>query len=343
MTEPSLRVVVAGVPRSLQNPQEDGRWLKPEHIERIVAVSPRVELIHTSRTALDESTGPIPGAEILLIEAGDNPWYHDEISRVGFAKLVTPTLRWIQTCSSGVGHVLDTGLVAPGVVLTNAAGVHAAALAESVMGAVLFNAKRLEERLSNQRSKVWRELYCRELRGLTLCVLGTGHIGREVAIRARSFGMHLVGVRRTPRDTPPFDKVVGPQALDVVLPCTDYLVIACPLTSQTEGLIDAQALAALKEGAFFINVSRGKVVDEVSLLQAVSAGRLSGAFLDAHAEEPLPRHSPIWATPGITVIPRDSHSSPYIGDNIVALFADNLCRHIDGEPLRNVVDQKRGY
>ena len=343
MKAPSLRVVVAGVPRSLQNPQVDGRWLEPEHIEQIGAVSPRIELIHTSRTALDAGTGPDPGAEILLIEAGDNAWYHDEIPWVGFAKLVTPALRWIQTCSSGVGHVLDTGLVAPRVMLTNAAGVHAGALAESVMAAVLFHAKRLDERLTNQRSKVWTGLHCRELRDLTLCVLGTGHIGCEVAIRARGFGMHLVGVRRTPCDTPNFDEVVGPQGLDAVLPRTDYLVIACPLTPQTEGLIGEQALATLKEGAFLINVSRGKVIDESSLLKAVAAGRISGAFLDAHAQEPLPLHSPLWTTPGVTVIPHDSHSSPYIGDNIVALFADNLRRYIDGEALRNVVDRTRGY
>ena len=108
-------------------------------------------------------------------------------------------------------------------------------------------------------------------------------------------------------------------------------------------MLGAPEFAAIKEGAYLINVSRGLVVQQEPLLAALGSGKLSGAFLDAHAEEPLPDDHPFWDAPGVTVIPHDSHSSPYIGDNIIDLFTDNLRRYIAGEPLRNVIDRERGY
>jgi phosphoglycerate dehydrogenase-like enzyme len=312
-------------------------------VTQIQAAAPDVELIHTTRDELDQGIVPGPGADVLLIELGGEPWYHHEVPAEGFAKLVTPRLRWVQACSSGIGHITATGVLPDDVPLTNAAGVHADALGESVMAAVLFHAKRLPERLERQRRRAWEELHCKELRGQVIVVLGTGHIGSAVAARAHAFGMHVVGVRRTPRPTPHFDSVVGTARLLDVLPQADYLVIACPLTRETEGLIGAEALAALRPSAYLINVSRGRVVQEMALLEALATGSLSGAYLDAHAQEPLSDEHPFWNATGVTVIPHDSHSSPYIGDNIVALFTDNLRRYIAGEPLRNLVDRERGY
>lgn len=342
MREP-LRIVVAGVPRSFQEPLPDGRWLSPRHVRAILAVSPRIDLIHTTRAELVAGFTPVPGPEVVLIELGGDPWYHHEIPAEGFANLVTARLGWVQSCSSGIGHITAGGLLPDDVVLTNAAGVHAAALGESVMAAVLLHAKRLPERLARQQRRVWEELHCRELRAQTMVVLGTGHIGSAAAVRAQAFGMRVIGIRRAPRDTPHFDDVVGPDRLPEALGAADYLVIACPLTAETEGLIGPAAFATLKPGAYLINVSRGRVVQEAALLAALASGRLSGAYLDAHAQEPLPDDHPFWSAPGVTIIPHDSHSSPYIGDNIVQLFCDNLQRYSAGEPLRNVVDRARGY
>jgi phosphoglycerate dehydrogenase-like enzyme len=249
----------------------------------------------------------------------------------------------MQACSSGVSHILGTGLLAGDVILTNAAGVHADALAESTLAAVLLHAKRLRKRIENQQTRTWEELHCDELRGKTLTVLGTGNIGSAVARLASAFRMRLVGVRRNPRPTEYFEQVIGPADLPAVLTDTDYLVIACPLTPETEGMIGAAELDAVKPGAYLINISRGKVVQQQPLLAALGSGKLSGAFLDAHAEEPLPVEHPFWDAPGVTVIPHDSHSSPHIGDNIVDLFCDNLRRYLAGEPLRNVIDRERGY
>lgn len=338
-----IQVVVAGVPRGYQNPEPDGRWLREHHIEQIKAVSPRVRLLHTTRDELDQDMLPAVGAEILLLEAGDDEWYRNEIPDDGFTKLVTKNLRWMQACSSGVSHILGTGLLGDEVILTNAAGVHADALGESTMAAVLLHAKRLRRRIENQHTRTWEELHCDELRGKTMTVLGTGNIGSAVARLASAFRMRLVGVRRNPQPTEHFETVVGPDDLHSVLPETDYLVIACPLTPETHGMIGAPEFASIKSGAYLINVSRGLVVQQEPLLDALDSGKLSGAFLDAHAEEPLPDDHLFWFAPGVTVIPHDSHSSPYIGDNIVDLFTDNLRCYIDGEPLRNVIDRERGY
>jgi len=337
-----VRVVVAGVPRSYQQPFSDGRWLTEEHVAKIAGVSDRIELIHTSRAELERGDVPEP-ADVLLIEAsGDEP-YLDEIPAEGFARLVSPRLRWVQSCSSGVGHILNLGLLADDVVLTNAAGVHADALAESVMAGVLSHAKRLPERAERQRDRRWEELHCRELRGQTMLIIGTGNIGLATARLAQAFRMRLLGIRATPAEIDGFDRVGGPSDLPDFLAEADYIVIACPLTPATEGLLGPAAFAATRRGAYLLNVSRGKVVQEPALLAALADGTLSGAYLDAHAQEPLLLDHPFWDTPGVTVIPHDSHSSPYIGDNIVDLFADNLRRFLAEEPLRNVVDRVRGY
>lgn len=341
--ENTVHVVVAGVPRGYQNPEPDGRWLREHHLAQIQGVSPRVQVTHVTRSELDEGKVPAVAPEVLLIEVGGDEWYYEEIPAEAFAKLITPRLRWIQLCSSGVTHVLGTGLVTDDHLLTNAAGVHADALGESAMAAVLMHAKRLRERWANQQTRTWAEIHCDELRGATMVVLGTGHIGKAVARLAQAFRMRTVGVRRNPAPVEHFDEVVGSTELHRVLPGADYLAIACPLTPETEGMIGPAEFAVMKRGAYLINISRGKVVQESALLAALRDGTLSGAFLDAHAQEPLPDDHPFWTEPKVTLIPHDSHSSPYIGDNIVDLFTDNLRRYLASEPLRNLVDRQRGY
>lgn len=341
MSASSLQVVVAGVPRSCQDAHPDGSWLTTRQFEQILSISRDIELIHLTRNDLAASVDAQP--DVLLIEASGREPYLDEIPLSGFQSLVSDRLRWVQSCSSGVGHILELGLLGQDVVLTNAAGVHANALGESVMAAVLFHAKRLGERLENQQQRRWAELFCSELRGKTMLVVGAGNIGRAAARLADAFGMQVIGVRRTPEPVPHFDRMIAPNQLPDVLLEADYVVITCPLTPETEGMIGEREFAVVKPGAYLINVSRGKVVQEPALLDALAGGKLSGAYLDAHAREPLPGDHPFWTTPGVTVIPHDSHSSPLIGDNIIDLFTDNLGRFIAGNPLRNVVDPLRGY
>ncbi len=338
-----LSVVVAGVPRSYQNPFADGRWLTDDHIARIKNISPRISLTHMTENELLCGDLPPHTADVLLIEAsGDEP-YGDEISAPNMAKLLTPNLKWIQSCSSGVGHILDLELIDAGVQLTNAAGVHADALAESILAAILFRAKNLRQRIDNQNNKVWQELHCTELTGQTLTIIGTGKIGVEAARRAKAFGMCTVGIRSTAIPAEHFDDVYAQKDLLQALAVADFVVIACPLTNETRGMIGARELASMKPSSYLINIARGKIIDDDALLSAVTSGQISGTFLDALTEEPLPKSHPFWDTPGITVIPHDSHSSPKIGDNIITVFTENLRRFVAGARLFNQVDVSKGY
>ncbi len=338
-----INVVVAGVPRSYQSACSDGCWLTRQHVEQITNVSPRISLVHTTENELLNGHLPPDNAHVLLVEAsGDEP-YHDEISAPNMAKLVTPELAWMQSCSSGVGHILDLGLIDTGTQLTNAAGVHANAIAESVMAAILFHAKQLRQRIHNQQIKKWHELHCKELTRQTILIIGTGKIGCETARLAKAFNLHTIGLRRTARPAPHFDKVLATNELSQVLGQADYIVIACPLTAQTKDMIAAPQFSLMKPNAYLINIARGKIIDEAALLTAVTSHQISGAFLDALSEEPLPQDHPFWLTPDITIIPHDSHSSPLIGDNIISLFCENLQHFVSGKPLINLVDKSSGY
>jgi phosphoglycerate dehydrogenase-like enzyme len=343
MTQDTLHVTVAGIPRSYQSPNPDGRWLTEGNIAQIIGVSPQINLTHITESALTAGGLPPAPPNVLLIEAsGEEPCF-DEISAANLAKLVTPHLKWVQSCSSGVGHILDLGLLNDDVTLTNAAGVHAGALAESIMAAILFHAKRLSERLDNQRQRNWQELHCSEISGQTLAIIGTGKIGSEAARLAKAFGMNTLGINRSGRTVPNFDDISGPDKLLDTLARADFIVIACPLTAETKGMIGPLEFSRMKTNAYLINIARGKITNELALLKAVMSGQISGAFLDALAEEPLSPDHPFWVTPGVTIIPHDSHSSPRIGDNIVDIFSDNLRRYLSGEPLVNLVDRNQGY
>ena len=343
MTQTKRHICVAGVPRSCQNSFADGRWLTERHFEQINAVSPDIVLTHTTEKELLAGNLPAVPADILLIEAsGDEP-YLDEISAPNMGKLVTPNLKWVKACSSGVGHILDLGLLGDEVQLTNAAGVHASALGESVMAAILFHAKRLGQRIENQRQRNWHELHCSELTNQTMLIIGTGKIGTETAKRARAFGMRIIGLRHSGKPHGGFDHMYGPAGLHEALPQADYVVIACPLTPETIRMIGEPEFAIMKTNAYVINVARGKITDETALLNAVTSGQIDGAFLDALSQEPLPTDHPFWSTPGITLTPHDSHSSPLIGDNIVDLFVENLRLYLAGKPLRNLIDRQKGY
>ncbi|MDQ1378160.1 MAG: hypothetical protein QOE15_2333, partial [Acidimicrobiaceae bacterium] len=276
-------------------------------------------------------------------------------------RMISPDLAFIQSCSAGVEHLIP--LVPAGLTVCNASGVHANAIAETVIAAILGRAKMLEQRKQDQMERVWRQLPCREVVGSTVCVLGVGRIGTAVARLAQALDMTTVGIRRggPAKDHPATDQTgAGRSATDrsgadhfgavfgvsdrmEALGQADYLVVACPLTDETRGLIGKEELSALKPGAYLLNVARGAIVDEGALLDALRNGQLSGAFLDAHIQEPLPPDHPLWATPGVDISPHDSHASQLMGDRHVSLFCENLRRHLSDEPLLNVVDAGRGY
>jgi phosphoglycerate dehydrogenase-like enzyme len=340
-----VNVLVAGVPYGYQGDYADGTWLTDAMASRIRDVSPRIRLEHLSAYAMNAGQQPSRPPHAMLVETSGTDRSWDALPAILFgpalAPAITPQLRLLQSASAGVEQLL--GMVPAEVTLCNASGVHSAAIAETVLASILVDAKMLYQRRRDQAERAWRQLPCRELRGSVMVVLGTGRIGTATARLARTFGMRTIGVRRQAATAPEFDQVVSTAELLDVLPKADYLVIACPLTPETRGLIDAGAFAALKDGAYLANVARGAIVDEKALIETLREGRLSGAFLDSHVDEPLHPDNPLWDMPGVDVSPHDSHSSQLLGDNHVDLFCDNLRRLVDGREFVNVVDRSLGY
>ncbi len=182
-----------------------------------------------------------------------------------------------------------------------------------------------------------------ELANATVLIIGAGNIGQAIAARAKAFGARVWGSRRRAEPLPNFDKVVGADEWQTLLPEVDYLVIATPLTPKTKGLIDEKVLRSLPNHAYLINIARGAIVDEAALTQALSEGWIAGAGLDTVATEPLPPESPLWSLPNIFITPHTSAISPALKGRIAELFLDNLQRYKIGQPLRNVVDKQAGY
>ncbi|MBW4580317.1 MAG: D-2-hydroxyacid dehydrogenase [Tildeniella nuda ZEHNDER 1965/U140] len=257
-----------------------------------------------------------------------------------------PNLRWHQTLSAGVNHILTPLYLQRDITLTNGAGTFGIPIAEFVLTYILFHAKNISFLLSLQANHTWKQsiqLPTQEVFGKSLLIIGAGKIGQEIAKRASAFGLRVWGSRRHPQLTPGFERVVGLDEWRSLLPEADYIVLATPLTSETHHLIDETALRAMRSTAYLINIARGAVVDEVALIRALQEGWIAGAGLDTFHTEPLPPESPFWSLPNVFVTPHCSGFSPCIVERAIALFLDNLDRYRTGQPLRNVVGKTLGY
>jgi phosphoglycerate dehydrogenase-like enzyme len=316
------------------------KLLLPDHLiehlrESVCQIAPDCDLVPIGPDG--EITESLEGAEVLFLRWGLSP----EATRRLLARV--PNLRWIHTISAGVDHLLFPELRESEAILTNASGVFNVPIAETVMAYILAVVKRLPEFWAHQRERRWEKLPLRELRGLTVGIVGLGDIGTEVARLCRAFGMHVLGLRRRPAPSDLADEVLPPDRLQDLLARSDFVVIAVPLTAETRGMIGRAELAAMKPDAWLVNISRGAIVDEEALVEALKEGRIGGACLDVFAEEPLPPESPLWDMPNVIITPHNSWSSPHIEEREIALFLENLRRYVAGEPLLNVVDKQAGY
>lgn len=261
------------------------------------------------------------------------------------------TLRWAHTASAGVGGSLHDAMRASDVVLTNAAGIYAEPMADTVLAMILHFARGLDFAVRAQAGRRWwkepfesADTPVRELAESTVGVVGLGGIGRAVARRAVALGMNVIATRRRGTEGPEGVEVLsGEGALDRLLPRADYLVLAVPQTDETRGLVGARELGMLPDGAVVINVARGAVLDENALIDALGTGRLRGAGLDVFAREPLPEKSPLWHLPNVLVTPHVSGASTRFWRRQTDLIVENLRRYLRGEPLRNTVDKQAGY
>lgn len=275
-----------------------------------------------------------------------------------------PRLRWVQFHSAGVDHALDHPLLGVRELLvTTTSGIHASTMAEYVFAMFLAFGHRLPHLMRLQAKAEWPEqknaLIPMELREATLGVVGYGSVGREVARLGVAFGMKVLATKRDvrhPADHGSYvegnmgdpsgelpDRLYPPQALRSMLRECDFVAVTLPLTWHTRRLIDAEVLAAMKPTAIIVNVSRGEVIDEAALVEALREGRIGGAGLDVFSEEPLPSDSPLWTLPNVIMSPHLSGMSAHYNARAVRLFSENLRRYLEGEPLLNQVSREFGY
>ncbi|HVB16930.1 MAG TPA: D-2-hydroxyacid dehydrogenase [Stellaceae bacterium] len=256
-----------------------------------------------------------------------------------------PKLRFIQSIGAGTDQFPRDELAKRGIRLCSARGVNARAVAEHAMALILALARRLPEARDNQRAHVWRGMIGDpagredELGGKTLLVVGLGDIGGRLARLAKAFEMRVVGLRRDPANGSLMADALYPMgALGTLLPEADFVALTCPLTPETEHLIDGAALARMKPSAHLVNVARGRVVDEAALIEALANGQIAGAALDVTSDEPLLPTSPLWAMEQVLLTPHTAGETRRYEDNVIEILRDNLDRLWRGETqLRNQI------
>ena len=312
-------------------------WTIPDgHVDRLRREFPQHVFLH-ARNAGE--------AERLIAEAD-----------VAFASQIDPAqlaaarrLRWIHSAAAGIGGMLFPAMIASPVRLTNSRGLSADTMAEHVVAVTLALFRRLPLAWRRQAEHVWAQDEVgsgnRSLAGSAVLVVGLGSIGTAVASRMAALGALVSAVRRNVGAGAPacVRELAPPDRLRELLATSDVVVITAPQTRDTRGLIGRSELAAMRPDAVLVNVSRGKLVDEEALADALRTARIGGAALDVFDHEPLPPDSPLWDLPGLLITPHTSGFRPNRWDDATALFADNLRRFEAGEALRNPVDKEAGY
>ena len=236
-------------------------------------------------------------------------------------------LRLFACNAAGVDHLPLDALTERGVAVTNASGVHGPNIAEHVLGWVLTFARRLDEGRRRQRRREWRRFQSfTELAGSTVTVVGLGSIGETLVERFEGFDVDTVGVRYAPEKGGPTDEVVGYDDLPEVLPGTDVLVLACPLTETTEGLIGEGELDALPTDAIVVNAARGGVIDTPALVDALRSNALHGAALDVTDPEPLPSDHDLWGFENVFLTPHVAGHTPKYWERRADILVENLER-----------------
>ncbi len=279
----------------------------------------------TTRAELDAR---IAGADVLVCSG---LWRND-------LPPIAPRLRLVQSVSAGTDQYDRAVIGAAGIRLASAQGVNANAVSEHAIAQILAILRRIPEARDNQARRFWRGMQGDfagredECGGKTVVLVGLGAIGARIGRLCQALGMRVVGVRRDPSaGAAGMEEVHSFRDLNSLLPRADFLVLACPLTEDTRGLVNAAALAAMQPSARIVNVARGRVVDEAALIAALQAGRIAGAALDVTVEEPLPAESPLWDMPNVLITPHSAGETHRYEDNVLDLMMENIGRLTRGE------------
>jgi D-2-hydroxyacid dehydrogenase (NADP+) len=308
------------------------------YVEKIRDVSPEVEVVQSEDK--EEALELIENVDVLF--AG---FFSKELFQAA------KKLKWIQSWGAGVERILIPEVVNSRVIVTNAGGVHPTPISEHVIGMMLCFTRRLHVFIRNQaekkweRPETWTSPMIEELSGKTLGIVGLGKIGTEIARKAKCLGMRVIATKRDP--TSPaltnVDRLFASADLNLLLAESDFVVLCLPLTRETEGMIGERQLKSIKPTGILINVSRGKIVQENKLVQALKQGWIAGAGLDTFENEPLPESSELWNFKNVIITPHIAGDTPHYPERLTNIFTENLNRFIHKQPLINVVDKNLGY
>jgi glyoxylate/hydroxypyruvate reductase A len=302
------------------------------------------------REALD-SAGLSPGLEIQAFRRDEVP----PPAKLGEVELMLawgappgflahmPRLKWIQTPNVGVNDWLQRMDLRADIALTCARGIHRVQMPENILGALFHITKHYWDYVQRQRDKRWGRHLSEPLAGKTLGILGLGTIGQELARKAAALEMRVIGTKRAPQPLAHVDRVYGPEGTEEMLAQADYALLLLSLTRETEGIMNAQRLRAMKPTAWLLNFARGSLVVDEDLIEAVKAKTIAGAVLDVFRKEPLPPEHPFWTTEGILVLPHIGGGHPRRDGIVAELFVENARRYLSGEALLSLVDRAKGY
>ncbi len=306
--------------------------LSDAQLQKIIGVSPEVEVHYAPNIV--EAKFYFDSAEILF---GDIP-------KEQFGKM--PHLAWVQISTVGADRFLYPELLQSDVVLCCSRGMHKFQMTELLFGLMIGISRKLFIYHDLQKKSEWTGALIKEsglMTGATLGIVGLGSIGSHMAKVAKSFGMTVIGTKRTPAPVEYVDEVLPPWQLETLLKNSDHVVNVTPLTPETTRMFGKKEFAMMKPSAVFYNLGRGASIDSDALIQALENGTIRGAALDTFEEEPLPSGSPLWKAKNIIITPHVGGPIPHYHNLLTELFIDNLRRYLSGRPFATVVDKKKGY
>ena len=339
--------------------------LEEEHVARIRAAAPanvtviyEPDLLPPTRYVADHK-----GVDGFVRSPDQEKRWRDNLSRAtilwdfpagelsdGGGLACAPSVKWVQTTSSGVGKLIEKlGLTDHPVLVTTARGIHAVPLAEFTMMALLTHTKRLAYLQVEQKAHRW-ERYCgTDLPGKVMTIVGAGRVGAEVGRLAKAFGMKVLAVVNRPSPARAAelhaDEVLGRDGLEAAIATADCITVCTPHTPETEGMIDAAMIGRMKSSVVFVNIARGQVVDEDALIAALREKRIAFAALDVARIEPLPASSPLWDLPNVLISPHSASTVASENAKLTDIFIDNMKHYLAGDfgNMSNVLDKKRLY
>ena len=287
----------------------------------------------------------IPGSREEIAEEGkDTDVFFGFCSEDIFPLL--PNIKWIQASSAGMDKHMYPAIRESDVILTNAAGLYGTHVADQAFALLLGLTRGIHHYVRNQDNHQWggSKSPMIEIDGFKIGIVGLGGIGMQMVKRAKGFDMHIIAVDAYRTEKPDnVDELMPMDKLADMMSRVDVVMIACPLTEETSGLINAENLSVMQSTAYLINVARGPIVNEADLIEILQAGKIAGAGLDVTEVEPLSKESPLWDMDNVIITPHAAGGSQHRMRRITEFFLDNLKRYLKGEALQNVVDKQLGF